>query len=91
MRLLRPSCSCTHSGCCMMASCVVTSSAALALRESAPPSRRARAVKKAVELVPSAGGETGFKGVYKDGGKYKAQITENGKLRHLGNFAAVWH
>jgi hypothetical protein len=40
-----PSCSCFHSGCRMMVSCVTTSSDALAPRESAPPSRRARAVR----------------------------------------------
>jgi hypothetical protein len=48
---------------------------------------RAAAAAEGLELVPSAGGETGFKCVYKHGGKYQARITENGKSRHLGNFA----
>ncbi len=48
---------------------------------------RVAAAAEGPELVPSAGGETGFKCVYKNNGKYKAQIRENGKLRNLGNFA----
>jgi ubiquitin len=48
---------------------------------------RAAAAAEGLELVPSASGETGFRGVYKHGGKYKAKIRENGKYRHLGNFA----
>jgi ubiquitin/hemin uptake protein HemP len=48
---------------------------------------RAAAAAEGLELVPSAKSKTGFKGVYKNGGKYTAKIMENGKLRHLGNFA----
>ena len=48
---------------------------------------RAAAAAEGLELVPSAGGETGFKCVYKNNGKYRAQIRENGKLRRLGNCA----
>jgi hypothetical protein len=48
---------------------------------------RAAAAAEGLELVPSASGETGFKCVYRNGGKYEAKITENGKSRRLGNFA----
>ena len=47
---------------------------------------RAAAAAEGLELVPSQKGETGFKGVYKEGGKYSSRIMENGKLRQLGNF-----
>jgi hypothetical protein len=48
---------------------------------------RAAATAEGLELVLSAKSKTGFKGVSKDGGKYKVEITENGTSRHLGNFA----
>jgi len=48
---------------------------------------RAAAAAEGLELVQSASNETGFKGVYKNGGKYEAKIKENGKSSHLGNFA----
>jgi hypothetical protein len=48
---------------------------------------RAAAAAEGLELVPSSSNETGFKCVRKDKGKYSAQIKENGKVRHLGNFA----
>jgi len=47
----------------------------------------AAAADERLELVPSASGETGFKCVYKHGGRYEAKIAENGKSRHLGTFA----
>jgi hypothetical protein len=50
---------------------------------------RAAAAAEGLELVPSAGGETGFKCVSKHGGKYQAKVQENGKWRHLGNFATA--
>ena len=53
-----PSCSCTHSGCCMMTSCAATSSDAFAPRASAPPSRRARSVRNAA--IASARSRTRF-------------------------------
>jgi len=58
-------------------------------RIAAPTADEARAAAAAegLELVPSASGETGFRGVYRNGGKYKVDITEKGKSRHLGNFA----
>jgi hypothetical protein len=46
----------------------------------------ARAAAEGLELEPSASGETGFKGVYKRGSKYTAQVWENGH-HHLGTFA----
>eukprot|EP00900_Chrysochromulina_parva_P017423 jgi/Chrpa1/25682/Chrysochromulina_OHIO_Genome00027145-RA len=48
---------------------------------------RAAAAAEGLELVPSSSGETGFKGVSKDKGKYQAKMYDNGKARHLGNFA----
>ena len=48
---------------------------------------RAAAAAEGLELVPSARSETGFKGVSKSGGRYKVQITENGRSRNIGNFA----
>jgi len=39
--------------------------------------------------VPSARSKTGFKGVSKSGGRYKVEITESGKSRHIGNFATA--
>jgi hypothetical protein len=48
---------------------------------------RAAAAAEGLELVPSAIGEIGFRGVRMNQGKYKAQITENGMQIHLGTFA----
>ena len=48
---------------------------------------RAAAAAEGLELVPSSSNETGFRSVVKHGGKYKVQIRENGKTRHLGIFA----
>ena len=48
---------------------------------------RAAAAAEGLELVPSAIGEMGFRGVRMNQGKYKAQITENGVQIHLGTFA----
>jgi hypothetical protein len=45
------------------------------------------AAAEGLELVPSSSNETGFKCVSKNWGKYKVQTSENGKLRHLGNFS----
>jgi hypothetical protein len=50
---------------------------------------RAAAAAEGLELVPSAGCETGFKCVSKHGGKYQAKVQENGKWRHLGYFATA--
>ena len=47
---------------------------------------RAAAAAEGLELVPSSSNETGFRSVVKHGGKYQAQIKENGKTRHLGSF-----
>ena len=56
-------------------------------RELTADEARATAAAEGLELVPSAKSKTGFKGVSKNGGKYKVEIKENGKLRFLGNFA----
>jgi hypothetical protein len=48
---------------------------------------RAAAAAEELELVPSPTRNTGFKGVTKKGGKYTAQVREEGKLRYLGMFA----
>eukprot|EP00900_Chrysochromulina_parva_P009099 jgi/Chrpa1/18190/Chrysochromulina_OHIO_Genome00023911-RA len=48
---------------------------------------KAAAAAEGLELVPSSSNETGFRSVVKHGGKYQAQIKENGKTRHLGSFA----
>jgi hypothetical protein len=48
---------------------------------------RAAAAAEGLELVPSSSGKTGFRGVFKYGGKYKVLIRENGKPRYLGGFA----
>jgi hypothetical protein len=48
---------------------------------------RAAAAAEGLELVPSSSNETGFRGVKKNGGKYKAEVRENGKQRYLGIFA----
>ena len=45
---------------------------------------RAAAAAEGIELVPSSSSQTGFKGVFKNCGKYRAHIVENGKMRHLG-------
>jgi hypothetical protein len=50
---------------------------------------RAAAAAEGLELVPSTRSETGFKGVSKSGGRYKVEITESGKSRHIGNFATA--
>ena len=47
---------------------------------------RAAAADEGLELVPSPTRDTGFKYVYKEGGKYAAKIRENGGLHHLGSF-----
>jgi hypothetical protein len=48
---------------------------------------RAAAAAEGLELVPSSSYETGFKGVTKSKAKYQAKMYNNGKARHLGNFA----
>ena len=48
---------------------------------------KAAAAAEGLELVLSSSSETGFKGVRKNHGKYRAVIKENGKERLLGNFA----
>ena len=48
---------------------------------------RSAAEDEGLELVPSSSSETGFKGVTKHHGKYKAEVRDNGKQRHLGTFA----
>jgi len=48
---------------------------------------RAAAAAEGLELVPSSSGETGFKGVRKHSGRYKAHIKEKGKHRYLGVFS----
>ena len=35
--------------------------------------------------------ETGYKGVYRAGGRYRVRITENGKKMHGGNFETAEH
>ena len=47
---------------------------------------RAAAAAEGLELVPSATGETGFRGVYKHFRKYASHIREKGQKRHLGIF-----
>ena len=48
---------------------------------------RAAAAAEGLELEPSYGITTGFRGVVKRGSmKYVAQVWENGKLHHLGTF-----
>ena len=47
----------------------------------------AAAEAEGLELVPSSGNVTGFKGVYKSKRKYGVMIRENGKEHHLGRFA----
>ena len=47
----------------------------------------AAAAAEELELVPSLSTESGFRGVFKNGGRYVAKIMENGRLRHLGRFA----
>eukprot|EP00900_Chrysochromulina_parva_P025810 jgi/Chrpa1/7863/Chrysochromulina_OHIO_Genome00016453-RA len=56
-------------------------------RPLTPDEARAAAAAEGLELVPSPGTETGFRGVFKKGGRYAAQIWEKGKLRHLAMFA----
>ena len=48
---------------------------------------RAAAAAEGLELLPSSSNETGFKGVSKHHGKYKAEVKENGMQHHLGTFA----
>jgi len=48
---------------------------------------RAAAAAEGLELVPSSSNETGFKGVTKHRGKYKAALKCSGKQYHLGMFA----
>ena len=48
---------------------------------------RAAAAAEGLELVPSSSSETGFRGVYNTGGKYRVGFDDNGKTRHLGIFA----
>jgi hypothetical protein len=53
---------------------------------------RAAAVAEGLELVPSSSrysGQTGFKGVRKQGGKFEARIYKNGRMRQLGSFATL--
>jgi len=47
---------------------------------------RAAAAAEGLELVPSQSGETGYRGVYKNGGGFEARVRENGTLRCLGTF-----
>jgi hypothetical protein len=48
---------------------------------------RAAAAAEGLELVPSSSNQTGFRGVYNTGGKYRVGFDDNGKTRHLGIFA----
>ncbi|KOO34974.1 hypothetical protein Ctob_015845, partial [Chrysochromulina tobinii] len=48
---------------------------------------RAAAAAEGLELVPSSSNETGFRGVFKNGGKYKVETNEDGNDRYLGTFA----
>ncbi|KOO28151.1 hypothetical protein Ctob_009740, partial [Chrysochromulina tobinii] len=48
---------------------------------------RAAAAAEGLELVPSSSNETGFRGVFKNGGRYQARIMDKCKARHLGSFA----
>ena len=54
-----------------------------------PPWSKARkaAAAEGLELMTSSSSQTGFKGVFKNHSKYKAEIREHGKKRHLGNFS----
>jgi len=47
---------------------------------------RAAAAAEGLELVPSQSGETGYRGVYKNGGGFEAKVRENGTVRYLGTF-----
>ena len=47
----------------------------------------AAAAAEGLELVPSPSNATGFRGVYKEDGKYKAEAREDGKKRSLGTFS----
>ena len=47
---------------------------------------RAAAAAEGLELVPSPSSETGYKGVAKKYGMYKARVVERGMQRHLGSF-----
>ena len=47
---------------------------------------RAAAAAEGLELVTSASSETGFKGVYVNGGRYMAQSQKDGQVRYLGKF-----
>jgi hypothetical protein len=47
---------------------------------------RAAAAAEGLELVPSSSNETGFKGVTKNSGKYRAELKCSGKRYHLGMF-----
>ena len=48
---------------------------------------RAAAAAEGLVLVPSSSGETGFRGVFKNSGKYRAALKCSGKQRNLGSFA----
>ena len=50
----------------------------------------AQAAAEGLRLVP-ASIETGYKGVYRHGGRYKVQITENGKQMYGGSFETAEH
>jgi hypothetical protein len=70
------------------------STAGAEARGEAPPltadEARAAAAAEGLELVPSSSrysGQTGFKGVIKNGGRYAVTICKNGKPRYLGTFA----
>ena len=50
----------------------------------------AQAAAEGLRLVP-ASNETGYKGVSRDGGRYRVQITENGKKMYGGSFETAEH
>eukprot|EP00900_Chrysochromulina_parva_P022369 jgi/Chrpa1/4766/Chrysochromulina_OHIO_Genome00013097-RA len=62
--------------------------AAAEARAAVPQSKaRMAAAAEGLELMTSSSSQTGFKGVFKNHSKYKAEIREHGKRRHLGNFS----
>jgi hypothetical protein len=55
-------------------------------RKLAGRRRRTVAAAEGLELVPSQSGETGYRGVYKNGGGFQARVRENGTKLCLGTF-----
>ena len=48
----------------------------------------ATAREEGLTLVPSAN-RTGFRGVYREGGRFQAQIRQGGQTHHLGSFGSA--